>query len=235
MLTLLARPGSLVAGATVELDPDQRHHLKVRRRGAGAEVRLVDGAGCTAVGRVEEGSPARVVGLDRVRSHPTPSPLTLAVGAGARDRFGWLVEKAAELGVTRVVPVITELCAGVAARLRDGGMDRVRRRAREALTQCGSAWAPLVEDPRPLARFVGEAARGAGARWLATADGRSPPVAPEAGAVVVAVGPEGGFTGRERDLLVEAGFEPTSLGVHTLRFETAAIVAAALVAARRPD
>ena len=58
--------------------------------------------------------------IESVEQVPPPPPLCLAVGAGDRDRFAWLVEKAAELGATRVVPLETERTAGVANRLRAG-------------------------------------------------------------------------------------------------------------------
>ena len=68
--------------------------------------------------------------------------LTLAVGAGDRDRFAWLVEKAVELGVTAVVPLETERTAGVATRVATTQhLAKLRRQALEAIKQCGAAWA----------------------------------------------------------------------------------------------
>ena len=66
---------------------------------------------------------------------------TLAVGAGDRDRFGWLVEKAAELGVTTLVPIETARTTGVATRLRGKHLEKLRRQALEAIKQSGAPWA----------------------------------------------------------------------------------------------
>ena len=78
----------------------------------------------------------------------------LGVGAGDRDRFGWLVEKATELGVTEIVPLETERTRGVATGCGPEQLDKLRRRAREALKQCGGAWAPVLREPSPLEAFV---------------------------------------------------------------------------------
>ena len=77
------------------------------------------------------------------------------------------------------------------------------------------------------------ARRADGARWLADVEGRVAPPVPADEPLTVVIGPEGGFTSGERDRVLAAGFEPIRLGAHTLRFETAAIAAAALAAAGR--
>jgi 16S rRNA (uracil1498-N3)-methyltransferase len=171
------------------------------------------------------------VEIDTVERRPRPAALVLAVGAGDRDRFGWLVEKATELGVTELVPLETERTAGVASRLRDGQLDRVRRQALEAIKQCGAAWVPDVHAPEPLARFV--ARDRPGRRWLAEAGGPPLPAELDGSPVTVVVGPEGGLADGERAALAAADYRPVGLGLHTLRFETAALAAAAAVATAR--
>lgn len=223
MITLLARAGSLAAGATVELEPDEEHHLGVRRASAGERIRLLDGAGTVAEGALLlEGRRARVR-LDAVRAEPAPVPLALAVGAGDRERFLQLVEQAAQLGATEIVPLETTRAASVATRIRAAHLEKGRRRALEAIKQCGSAWAPVISEPMSPGEFV--ATRRAGRCWLAEAGGG---VALELEAdepLTVAVGPEGGFTATETAGFLEAGFEPVRLGPHLLRFETAAVAA----------
>jgi 16S rRNA (uracil1498-N3)-methyltransferase len=223
MITLLARPGSLAVGATVALEPEEEHHLAVRRAAADAEIELVDGAGARAGGRVvTEGRQFRIR-VERLGTDPPLPVLVLAVGAGDRDRFGSIVDQAAQLGVTRVVPLETARSANVATRLREAHLERLRRRAREAIKQCGSAWAPAIEAPRPFAAFVAEAPGGT--RWLGDEAGEAPgPLAPTE-ALTIAVGPEGGFTTDERSALLAAGFQPARFGPHRLRFETAALAA----------
>lgn len=232
MLTLLTGPGSVVVNSTVELDPAEAHHGRVRRVAPGDGVRLVDGAGSVGDGEVVSVGDRISVRIDDAWQVPKPVPLVVAVGAGDRDRFGWLIEKATELGVTTVVPLETERTAGVATRLRDGHIDRMRRRALEALKQCGRAWALELAQPAAVADFltvVDEGERWVARQGAAAAPGNLDPATP----VTVAVGPEGGFTDDEIALLQHHEFVPVALGPHVLRFETAAVAAAAAVAALR--
>jgi 16S rRNA (uracil1498-N3)-methyltransferase len=223
MITLLARPGSLVPGASVQLEPEEEHHLSVRRADPEAAIELRDGAGTRAEGRLEHGGSRLCVRVGRVTTEPEPAPTVLAVGAGDRERFALLAEQSAQLGATRLVPLETLRSASVATRLRDAHLERVRRRVREAIKQSGAAWAPVVEEPMPLADFL---ARGrSGVAWLADAEGEPAGALPPGEPLTVAVGPEGGFADEERASLLAAGFRPMRLGPHLLRFETAALAA----------
>jgi len=233
VMTVLVPPGPRAVGEVLQLPPTEVHHLRVRRARAGDRVRVVNGEGLLGegalVGEAREGQ----VRLERVEHAARPVPLQLAVGAGDRDRFGWLVEKAAELGVSDLIPLETERTAGVAARVRGEHVDKLQRRAFEATKQCGAAWAPTVHLPHTIpelvARHRGEVA------WLADPTGVPPrPVRPAA-SLLVAVGPEGGFSAAERQLLLDAGFEPARLGPYTLRFETAALAAAVIGGSMRQD
>jgi len=223
MITLLAEPGSLVAGASVLLREEEGHHLRVRRAEADAPVRVVDGAGSVGIGRVILQGGRTLAAIERVERQPRGPGMTLAVGAGDRDRFALVVEKAAEFGATEVIPLETERTGSVAGRVRPGAAARLERRALEAIKQSGAAWAPRVREPLPLAEFA--AALPAGVRWLADASGGDLPRLDAGAALTLAVGPEGGFTEAERATLLGAGFIPVRLGPHVLRFETAAIAA----------
>ena len=230
MITLLAPAGRLVAGAELELEPDERHHLRVRRARSGDPVRLLDGKGALAGGQIIEPNQGRIQ-LDSVEHRPPPAELGLAVGAGDRDRFAWLVEKAAELGVSDLIPLETERTAGVSTRVRGEQVEKLQRRAREAIKQSGAAWAPTVHLPHTLAELV--ARHRSGVRWLADLEGRrAEPPDPDV-PVWIAVGPEGGFAEAERRLLLDQGWIGVRLSSNTLRFETAAVAAATLVALAR--
>lgn len=224
MITLLVQAGVLAPGGEVPLEESERHHLRVRRAREGDPVRLVDGHGGTGEG-ILAGSPAEgPIRVERVHSVSRPTVRGLAVAAGDRDRFGWLVEKAAELGVTDVIPLETERTDGVSTRVRGQHVERLQRRAFEAIKQSGAAWAPVVHLPHTLAELVSRTREGA--RWLADASGDSPVRVPADMAAWTAVGPEGGFSEVERRMLRDVGWLPVRLGSHTLRFETAALVAA---------
>lgn len=229
--TLFAR-GPFQAGGVVVLEEEEAHHLRVRRVSGGAQVRLVDGRGGIATARLAEEQgviAARVVAATVV---PTPPFTELLLAAGDRDRFLLVVEKAAELGATRVVPVVTERSQAVATRFQPVHVEKATRRAREALKQSGAAWMPAVAAPALLA----DAVRQVPARTLrlvADADGGPMPAVREGDAVAWAVGPEGGFTDAEAVALRAAGFRPVILGRVTLRFDTAAVAALALTAQAR--
>jgi 16S rRNA (uracil1498-N3)-methyltransferase len=224
MMHVLVPQGTLVAGRRVALDAVEVHHLRVRRAAAGATVRLLDGAGSVADGALLIGRHDASVEVGEVRAVPAPLPLTLAIGAGERDRFAWLVEKAAETGVTEIIPLRTDRSRDVASRLRGGQVERLRRRALEAIKQCGSAWAPRISEPVELLEFA--ASDRPGVRWLAEIDGTQPPTEVASGPVTIVVGPEGGLTAEERWALESSGYQPVRLGEHVLRFETAALAGA---------
>jgi 16S rRNA (uracil1498-N3)-methyltransferase len=211
----------------LDLDPRELHHLGVRRVEPGAAIEVVDGRGGRARGHLRVQGRAAWVEVHEVAHDPPPVPLVLLVGAGDRDRFLWLAEKAQELGVTRLVPVVTDRVAGVATRLRAEHLARLVRRAAEALKQSGGAWLMSVESPVELGAAL--AAAGGGVRWVAAAAGRRPE--PVAGPATVLVGPEGGLTAAELEAAAGAGFVPVALGARTLRFETAALAAASVITA----
>ena len=223
VITVLVRPGSLVQGATVTLEPEEEHHLAVRRAAPDAPIRLLDGAGTRADGRLALKGRLVMVEVERVEREAAPAPTVLAVGAGDRDRFGLVVEQAAQLGATRIVPLVTTLTVSVATRLRETHLERVRRRARDAIKQCGSAWAPAVEDPVELAEFL--ARERSGPAWLADAGGVKAAAIGPSEPITIAVGPEGGFTPEERSAFGAAGWIPVRFGPYLLRFETAALAA----------
>ena len=227
VITLLVATGQLVAGADIELAQDEAHHLRVRRAAMDETVRLVDGAGAVASASLRAAGKeihAVVAAVELVARGPT---ITLGVAAGDKERFGFMVEKATELGATRIVPVVTEHSAAVASRIRSAQLPKLQRRALEAIKQCGAAWAPEIAEPMSLFHFA--TAPWTGARWLADAAGVIPTGLPDDGALTIAVGPEGGFTFEERDTLIDSRFVPVRLGPHILRFETAAIAALAAV------
>ncbi|MGE0354911.1 MAG: 16S rRNA (uracil(1498)-N(3))-methyltransferase [Gemmatimonadales bacterium] len=227
MITALAPAGLLARGALLTLDPAEAHHLQVRRASSGDRVRLVDGQGTVAFGVLSLSRKEARVEVTEAERVPPPAPLQLAVGAGDKERFGWLVEKAAEVGVTSVVPVETERTLNVATRVRPEHAERLARRAVETIKQCGAAWAPALENPVPLVDFL--ARKFAGTQWLADEAGAAPQgeIGPET--VTILVGPEGGLTDPERTAVLRSGFLPVRLGPNTLRFETAALAGAILV------
>lgn len=227
MIAVLVEPGIVRVGALLSLDPAEVHHLEVRRAASGDQVRLMDGRGTLGLGTVSLGKKeARVEVLEARRLEPA-APLVLGVGAGDRERFGWLVEKAAELGVSEIVPLVTRHSANVASRVRAEHIEKLGRRGLEAIKQSGNPFAPVVREPVELGQFARSAQaevklvaeQGAGELGALGADT----------AVTVLIGPEGGWTNDEVMMLGRAGFNPVRLGTFTLRFETAAVAAVVAV------
>jgi 16S rRNA (uracil1498-N3)-methyltransferase len=235
VITVLVRQGVVspggAAGHRERLDDGEQHHLRVRRAHDGERVALRDGAGLVGIGRIAIVGKGWEVEIESAERRARPAALTLAVGAGDRERFGWVVEKAVELGATRIVPLVTARAGAVATRIRDNHVEKFRRQALEATKQCGAAWAVEVDEPAALAAVIER--NEPGLRWLADAAGEAPPASLDGIAVTIVIGPEGGLEDQERAALLAAGFRPLALAAHTLRFETAALAAAAAVTAAR--
>ena len=170
--------------------------------------------------------------IEPLESPTAPVLLTLVAAIVKFDRFEWLVEKATELGVGRILPMEaarTEKGLFEAARKR---AERWRRIARESSQQARRVSVPEI---LPAAPFEDCLAEPAAYRYFLEEAGAPPFLSalPErrtaADHVAVMVGPEGGWTGAERRLAAEAGWQPLSLGPLVLRAETAGIAALAVV------
>jgi 16S rRNA (uracil1498-N3)-methyltransferase len=209
----------------------EAHHLRVRRAEDGEAVEVRDGEGLIGLGRLVKAGKGWRVEVTTAELASRPAELTLAVGAGDRDRFAWVVEKATELGVTSVIPLETERTAGVASRVRIQHLERLRRHALEAVKQSGAAWATQVERPVSIGELSARPLLAQG--WVADADGAAVPAVVGKTPLTVVIGPEGGLTADELDRLRGAGYTAVRLSPHTLRFETAAIAAAAAAVAGR--
>lgn len=239
--------------ATIALSPEETRHLRdVLRVRSGEEVSVFDGEGHEFVCLVAE---TRARGRDAsarlevLRPVEPPSPesaleLTLGVALLKGEKFDLVIQKATELGVSRVVPVVTRRAD---VRLRDerdaeARVVRWRRLALEAAKQSGRARLPVVESPAPLTTLISRPSREGELRlFFAECGGcRLSEATTEAGSndaeekarprsVVAVVGPEGGWDDEEISAASAGGWRIVTLGGRTLRAETAALVASALV------
>jgi 16S rRNA (uracil1498-N3)-methyltransferase len=226
-----------VAGDRLLLAGAEAHHLiHVMRAKPGSRVVLFDGGGAefdAEVVRVERSEVHLAVLARREIDRELPFELILGVALPKGDRQRWLVEKAVELGVGRLVPVVTSRSV---ARPTRQALDRLRRTVIEASKQCGRNRLLVVAEPRSWGDYVGGCVDNAGAavcRLLAHAGGRpiSEATCPDdpTGPVLLAVGPEGGATEEEVVRATTAGWQTVDLGPRVLRVETAAVVLSALV------
>ncbi|HSY40342.1 MAG TPA: RsmE family RNA methyltransferase, partial [Polyangia bacterium] len=182
--------------------------------------------------RVERTETELALGERRTVASPAVS-LTLLCAVPRGPRMDLLVQKTSELGVARIVPVVTERSV-VRPGAEAGKRARREKIAREAARQCGRADLPIVDPPVALAEALAEP--NLPARRLALFEGertrslRAALAGAAPAATALLVGPEGGFAPAELLVARDAGFEAVGLGERILRVETAAIVAVALVA-----
>ncbi|MEO8855662.1 MAG: 16S rRNA (uracil(1498)-N(3))-methyltransferase [Burkholderiaceae bacterium] len=249
-------PAPLQIGATVALSAGAARHVQVLRLQPGDGITLFGGmepdgsassegscsgefsATITAMGRRDV--QAMVVAyhvIDREAAHE----VQLAIGVPANDRMDWLVEKATELGVAAIVPLMT---ARSVLRL-DG--ERVRKKAAHwssiaiaACEQCGRNRVPTIVEMTSFADWVRQMHRTDGtgeSRLVLSLRSGSRPLRETVAAgratrqrYVLLSGPEGGLDSSEEGAALQLGFEPVSLGKRVLRAETAALAALTLLA-----
>jgi len=211
------------------------HLARVLRAGIGQEFDISIG------NRVRRG---RIISIDSERVElelgeevPCPSPprITLALAIFKFDRMEWAIEKCAELGASLIVPVIAHRTDPRLASAASKRVDRWRRIVRQAAEQSRQVQPPEIRDPIRLEQAVGLP----GSRRILLAEGEKETTLIEAlpsdssgTEVVLALGPEGGWTEREVETFRAAGWLPASLGNTILRAETAAIAATAIVLSR---
>jgi 16S rRNA (uracil1498-N3)-methyltransferase len=214
-------------GATVELDAKQANYLgNVLRMGAGGELLLFDGASGEWLARIAEAARKRMtLAVERrTREAEMVPDLWLAFAPVKRTQTDWLVEKATELGVAHLQPVVTERT--IAERVR---LDRLQAIAIEAAEQCGRTRLPSFAEPLPLKRLLGSRDPKRTIYFAdETRDGQPAATAFRTGPALILTGPEGGFTDAERQSIRSAAnVVPVTLGPRILRAETAALAALA--------
>ena len=226
-----------VRGGMAELrGEDARHLTRVLRAEAGQRYEISDGK-VAYLAEIAEARGPRVVFrvIETLDTPATPLRITLCAALIKFDRFEWMVEKATELGVERILPVEAERSGkGLleASRKRAGRWARI---ARESSQQARRVRAPEI---RPAVRFERCLAEEADYRYFLE-EAAAPPLLrvlralpacrASAGSAALLTGPEGGWTDAERQLAAAAGWQPVSLGPQVLRAETAAAAAIAVL------
>ena len=214
------------SGARVELDAVQANYLgNVMRLGEGAELLVFDGRSGEWLARIiEVGRKRMALAVERRTREPETIPdVWLAFAPVKRTQTDWLVEKATELGVARLIPVMTQRT--IAERVK---LERLEAIAIEAAEQCGRTRLPEIVEPLTLKQLLDSLEP---ARTLYFADEGGGDAAAgtfEPGATLILTGPEGGFTEEERRTIrATPNALPISLGPRILRAETAALASLA--------
>lgn len=214
-----------------ELPEAQAHYIgRVLRMVAGDPVQLFDGSGQEYLGSLLEVGKKRVsVKLDEQLAGQPDSLLKVHLGQGLSrgERMDWAIQKATELGVSEITPLVSERCE---VRLKDERADKRlahwRQVAISACEQCGRSSVPLIHPPQLLSD------------WLKSSDAElklvlhpvAEPLVSHAKPASLAflIGPEGGLTEGEVEQAKAAGFQAARLGPRVLRTETAPVVALAV-------
>jgi 16S rRNA (uracil1498-N3)-methyltransferase len=232
----------IVGTHTTLLGQEAHHLLHVMRVRPGEQVILFDGSGAEFLAEITESgrnqATLRVLARMEV-NRELPFELVLAVPLPKGQRQQWLVEKAVELGVARLIPLVT---ARTVVRPGPAAGVRLRRAVIEASKQCGrnrlleiaepETWQQLMADSTGIPRRL-VAVPGGPHQRAENATGGDPASQASHAAAALAVGPEGGLTPEEVAAAIAAGWRPVDLGPRTLRVETAAVALAALVALPR--
>lgn len=210
------------------LDGDEAKHLsQVLRLAAGANVTVFDGLGNYAEARVLSVSKQRVdLLLDFAESAADVAPeITLVQAIPKGKNMDWIIQKAVELGVSRIQPLITRRT------IVSPGEDKAekwRRTALEACKQCGQFYVPKIEEPLGFAEWLikrepSELELIASLADQAISFREVLSKYPSLSRVSYLVGPEGDFSPEETQQALDSGFSPVSLGELVLRVETATL------------
>lgn len=224
--------GPLALGASVNLDKAQSHYLgSVLRLKVGRDAVLFNGRGGEYLCSVVDVARNQVT-LD-VRSYTdidreSKLGLTLQIALSKGDRFEWALQKATELGVTRIQPIISERTE---VKLTD---DRLHKKVahwrgvvRSACEQSGRTTLPELEFPQSFSDILlcAESSSSSLKLILDPLDGLSVRELPDTADILLAVGPEGGFSEQEIDSAKKAGYRSLNMGPRILRTETAPLAA----------
>ena len=210
---------------------ESRHIVKVLRKKEGDELHLTNGKGWIFITQIisadQKSCTAKIVSSEK--EPPAPYHLHLAVApTKMNDRYEWFLEKATEIGIHEISPIICEHSERKVVKL-----NRYERVVQSALKQSLHTRFPILNEPVNFSDFMEQEHRGQKFVAHCEDDGKKRPLFNEIkknSMVTVLIGPEGDFSSEEISIALEKGWQPVSLGNSRLRTETAAIVACHTVA-----
>jgi 16S rRNA (uracil1498-N3)-methyltransferase len=220
-------PLPLTTGDSIELPANAARHVQVLRLQPGAVVTLFNGEGGEYEATVEQMGRSHVrvqIGAHHAIEREAPRAVHLLVGMPANERMDWLVEKATELGVASIQPIVAERSV-----LKLKGERAEKKRAHwqgiavAACEQCGRNRVPAVHEAMGLDEWLA-LGPAQGARLVLSLQPGAQPLSqavPGQGSVTLLSGPEGGLSPAEEQAALIAGFAPVTLGPRVLRSETA--------------
>lgn len=205
---------------------ESTHAVKVLRLQPGSESLILDGQGGKYLAKFE-GVHQKQCFFTVVKKTDVPRrpvSLTMVVAPTKQiDRFEWFLEKATEIGVERVIPIITHHSERKVVKI-----ERCQKILVAAIKQSQNAWLPEISEPISLKDFYREHSNPAATRYIAHCHSSNLPILhrePQQTQIEIMIGPEGDFSEAEVALAAENGWKEISLSQNRLRTETAAIVA----------
>ena len=250
MIPRLHAPAPIASGDLLTLAPEEQHYLRqVLRAKLGDPVQVFDGLGRRFAGLVNDLSKSQLtITIERQLNTASATPLRIALiqSISTADKMDWTVEKATELGVVAIVPVLSQRSlVRLNSQRTQSKRDHWQRIALAACRQSGNDYVPEIAEPIALEKWLGQAARAEPpaaakqrivlclprgentARRLSRWPIATPSTAPMQ--IDVLVGPEAGLSEAEIEAALACGFVCVSLGPRVLRTETAGLVAIALL------
>lgn len=224
---------TLITGELVQLEETAAHHLsKVLRMQAGRELVLFNGNGGEFDATIHEVSKKNVIALVAEHSsenRESPLQLELVIGISRGERFEWVLQKATELGVTKIIPLVTERTEVKMNGDRQGKMlDRWQHIIISACEQCQRNLLPEIAAPVHLNDYLPQV--NSDLRFvLHHRDSKTLPTEQKPQSISLLIGPEGGLSKDEIALAQQHNFNALTLGPRVLRTETAPIAAISLV------
>ncbi len=239
-LTRVYVEAPLAAGKRLVIEGNAANHItRVLRLRSGDALTVFDGSGGEFGARIEEfRKDSVVVAVEdhRPLERESPLPLTLAQGISRGERMDWIIQKATELGTSRIVPLFTKRSmVRLDERQADRKLQHWRAIAIAACEQCGRNRIPELAAPVDFFDMLPAEASGATRLLLSpTGDLRIEDLGQDVrqGAskgITVLIGPEGGLEDVEQEAALAAGFKAVQLGPRVLRTETAAIAALTII------
>ncbi len=226
-LPLFFYAGLQAGSGEIQLDEETRRHVvTVLRMQPGEEIELTDGQGNSCTARISLADKKKLLIAPGVLIKHPPVGRTLWLGVSLlknASRFEWMLEKVTEIGITHIIPLLTERTARQHFR-----QERMQQIVVSACLQSRQYHFPELLSPQSLDQFLQTAMPAS--RYIAHCmHGEKSLLTGTDQDAVLLIGPEGDFTAGELSQTIEAGFRPVSLGQSRLRTETAGIVGAVLL------
>jgi 16S rRNA (uracil1498-N3)-methyltransferase len=215
------------ASGSIHLDEDTRRHVvTVLRMQVGTHIMLMDGQGLSADAVIEVADKKTLkVSIIEKNTYPQPIHKTILAISLLKNtsRFEWMLEKITEIGLTDVVPLISERTEKIHFR-----EDRMKQIVISAAIQSKQMWMPVLHSPKKFEELIANST-GTSKFIAHCLSGEKKTLSQQDEDSLLLVGPEGDFTPREIELALQHSFIPVSLGESRLRTETAGVVGAVLM------